>query len=252
MQLCECGCGQPIPFYKDGRNCKYNKGHKSGTFKGTNILIPSKCDTCGKPITIEQWRTRFKHNYCSRTCSSIGTRRITTTPCDYCGKPVTYKSSRKQGKRVFCNQQCAKAAPSRPDGVGRTIVHCSYCQKELKVWPSKITTNEHFYCNKQCRAQYIQGTNNPSYTGGLGRQRKYGPHWRATRNAILQRDNHTCQYCKKRPLLSRRLHVHHIKPFYLFNDDWEAANQPYNLITLCHTCHKQAEKGLLVLQPRLL
>ena len=37
------------------------------------------------------------------------------------------------------------------------------------------------------------------------------------------------------------LEVHHIKPFRFFENDYMAANDLENLITLCISCHKKAE-----------
>jgi predicted HNH restriction endonuclease len=48
------------------------------------------------------------------------------------------------------------------------------------------------------------------------------------------------------------LEVHHIQPAYLFNGDHDAANQLSNLICLCVTCHKKAEKGSIAIQPKLI
>jgi DEAD/DEAH box helicase domain-containing protein len=53
----------------------------------------------------------------------------------------------------------------------------------------------------------------------------------------------------QKPARSVILHVHHIRPFREFgyipgqNENYRDANQPDNLITLCPSCHRQAEAG---------
>ena len=56
-------------------------------------------------------------------------------------------------------------------------------------------------------------------------------------DAVLNRDNHTCQCCK---IKNGTLHVHHI--VYRSNDGSDKMN---NLITLCEDCHKKLHDGEL-------
>ncbi len=67
----------------------------------------------------------------------------------------------------------------------------------------------------------------------------YGPDWENIRQQVLNRDGHQCQVCgasgNKQPL-----HVHHIQPFKTFTN-LSAANRLQNLISLCPSCHRQAE-----------
>jgi len=70
----------------------------------------------------------------------------------------------------------------------------------------------------------------------------YGPNWMMQRKLALMRDGRTCQICgaveKDVPL-----HVHHKIPFRNF-PSYAAANQLDNLITLCPSCHRQAEASV--------
>lgn len=85
--------------------------------------------------------------------------------------------------------------------------------------------------------------------GILLRPNKYGPNWQQQRQIVLARDNHRCRNCGAEAKPGQGLHVHHIRPFRDFNyipgqnDHYKEANQPENLITLCPSCHKQAEAG---------
>ena len=62
-----------------------------------------------------------------------------------------------------------------------------------------------------------------------------------TRAMVLFRDHHTCQCCKGKRKDSK-LEVHHI----IFRRNG-GSDDPKNLITLCHTCHKKLHEGKLKL-----
>ena len=65
-----------------------------------------------------------------------------------------------------------------------------------------------------------------------------------TKAMILNRDNHTCQYCKGKHKDSK-LEVHHI----VFRSQC-GSDEESNLITLCHTCHKDLHNGKISLKLR--
>ena len=75
-------------------------------------------------------------------------------------------------------------------------------------------------------------------------QNDYGPEWDSIREKVLLRDGERCQVCGATGF-KRPLHVHHIQPFRSFTSR-EAANQLQNLITLCPSCHQQAETRVRV------
>lgn len=58
-----------------------------------------------------------------------------------------------------------------------------------------------------------------------------------TKAMVLNRDNYTCQYCKGKHRDSK-LEVHHI----VFRSQG-GSDEESNLITLCHTCHKDLHNG---------
>ena len=58
-----------------------------------------------------------------------------------------------------------------------------------------------------------------------------------TKAMVLNRDNYTCQYCKGKHKDSK-LEVHHI----VFRSQG-GSDEESNLITLCHTCHKDLHSG---------
>jgi DEAD/DEAH box helicase domain-containing protein len=75
-------------------------------------------------------------------------------------------------------------------------------------------------------------------------QNDYGPEWESIRKKILLRDGERCQVCGATGF-RQPLQVHHIQPFRSFTSR-EAANQLQNLITLCPSCHQQAETRVRV------
>lgn len=71
---------------------------------------------------------------------------------------------------------------------------------------------------------------------------QYGPNWPMQRKLALLRDSRTCQVCG---LVESNtpFHVHHKVPFRNFTT-YSLANQLDNLVTLCPTCHHQAETSV--------
>ena len=63
-----------------------------------------------------------------------------------------------------------------------------------------------------------------------------------TKAMVLNRDNYTCQYCKGKHK-DNKLEVHHIVYRSQGGSDEES-----NLITLCHTCHKDLHDGKITIK----
>ena len=72
-----------------------------------------------------------------------------------------------------------------------------------------------------------------------GYQKGFDYGYSSRREAVLNRDNYTCQCCGKKHV---RLEVHHIIFRSLGGSDDEK-----NLITLCEKCHKAVHDGILIL-----
>ena len=65
--------------------------------------------------------------------------------------------------------------------------------------------------------------------------------WRKTRNRIVERDQYLCQICKQSNQYTYdALEVHHIVPL---EEDYDLRLDDDNLITLCVTHHKAADRG---------
>ena len=75
-----------------------------------------------------------------------------------------------------------------------------------------------------------------------GYQKGFNYKFSARREAVLNRDNYTCQYCGKK---NTRLEVHHI----VFRGRG-GSDDENNLITLCEGCHKKVHKGELTINKK--
>jgi len=68
-------------------------------------------------------------------------------------------------------------------------------------------------------------------------QNNYGKEWNQIREKVLIRDENRCQGCGES---KSKLEIHHKIPFKKFNNT-QSANDLSNLVTLCSSCHKEAE-----------
>jgi DEAD/DEAH box helicase domain-containing protein len=80
----------------------------------------------------------------------------------------------------------------------------------------------------------------------------YGPNWREQRAKALARDRGRCQQCGAPERPGRNHDIHHIRPFREFTvlvgtgQAYLQANALDNLVTLCSSCHRQAEARVRV------
>jgi hypothetical protein len=71
------------------------------------------------------------------------------------------------------------------------------------------------------------------FSSSLMRLVTKSPEYQAWRKLVYERDDWTCQHCKKR---GGRLHAHHIKPKSQYQ---ELMFDVSNGLTLCETCHRK-------------
>jgi len=78
-------------------------------------------------------------------------------------------------------------------------------------------------------------------------EEKYGPNWNDAKKQVHERDSHSCRVCERDIVeLRGAVETHHIKPARKFLDDdgsrdYDAMNDPSNLVTLCPSCHGKLE-----------
>ena len=83
----------------------------------------------------------------------------------------------------------------------------------------------------------MRGEQSPNWKGGITSEtqaRVNTTEWKELRKEIYERDNWTCQLCKKH--CRKSIQCHHITPYRISND-----NSKSNLITLCISCHIKVE-----------
>lgn len=182
-----------------------------------------------------------------RSCKKAQARFV-TVKCGVCGKSTEkrvgdYNRNMKQFGQVFCGMQCAMI------GTGRTVVlTCSECGKSFTRKKSDYETynanGKYVFCSKECQVKnldyVLRGESHYCYVNGKFSVLR-GKGWRRTRELIRIRDNRTCQICGvTEEGLGKKLDVHHIIPYREF-DNFEEANKPDNLISLCPSCHHKEE-----------
>ena len=60
----------------------------------------------------------------------------------------------------------------------------------------------------------------------------------ATKNAVRERDKHTCQMCgRKRKEGGRQLDVHHLDEEFEGSKEYREDHEMDKMVTLCHKCH---------------
>ncbi len=89
----------------------------------------------------------------------------------------------------------------------------------------------------------------------IGDPLDYGPDWETQRRRARERDGFRCVRCGAREREGRQHDVHHIRPLRAFVLEanrrgepitwaYREANRLENLVTLCPTCHRQAERSV--------
>lgn len=194
--LCACGCGQPVEKAKYPSqqrrfiNTHQHRGTHNGNYKGG--LITKCCPVCMKSFAI----------------------------------PAAHKDRRVTCGNDACNREWQRWKTTAR-GIHKTITKCSYCGKELRVFPSQM--HERNYCNRTCQAANTpkNGINNGNWRGG---NRNYA------REQANIRDEYRCRFCD----FNLTVDVHHIVP-----RSEGGTDEPSNLITLCPNHHRMADLGLI-------
>jgi 5-methylcytosine-specific restriction enzyme A len=107
------------------------------------------------------------------------------------------------------------------------LVSCSYCSG---------THKRGVICSKRPKDRRTKDQD-PSYVFRFRSSRA----WQVKRDEIKKRDKYLCALCRtKGKYVFDRLAVHHIRPI---KTAWAYRLDEFNLITLCRSCHEDAEKG---------
>ena len=139
---------------------------------------------------------------------------------------------------------------------GKIERSCLMCGKLFYVFPCVIKVGKGNYCSQKCVRKAIpnakgkhwkmpegfgervkvrmSGEKNPNYKHGLSRiisKRYWDAQFKNWRKRVFERDNYTCQICKKKGCY---ITAHHIKSWLKFPELRFDVN---NGKTLCEVCH---------------
>ncbi len=232
------------------------------------------CDWCGDRFYKKPNEKRDSNNhFCSRECYGnfmSENRSGKNSPlykkqeveCENCNKLMQRKPCHiKEYKNLFCSNSCKNEYKEKTNEYSKENspcfeqekVNCTNCGNDFYLKPYRIEIQENYFCKKDCRIEWRSnnwiGKNHPSWEGGTEKI-GFGPHWHKIREKIIKRDNETCQVCgmsrkRHKKQYDRDLEVDHIKPRKEFVENgklnYEEANKPSNLNTLCQFCHADVE-----------
>ncbi len=186
------------------------------------------CRVCGKPC-------RRGQPTCSKGCG-YKARKEKTRPahrCPICSAefyPIRHLATWSK----YCSLKCARAKQS--ERLAMVPVECCGCGRGFRRTAGAVKRVQRVFCSRECRAKFFVGDKCAQWRGGHDHNR--GPAWRTLAEKIRERDGYACRRCGKTQAENkRRLDVDHIVPWRAF-DRVEDANDPYNLASLCATCHR--------------
>lgn len=216
------------------------------------------CVTCEKEFHVPAYREKTAR-YCSRVCmgkaySEKGAFHVPEAKrqshvCGHCGQQFERQEAReKHGRAKYCSRDCQYAAArQKPKKV--VSFTCQGCGADFERYPSQLRQKKGAgkYCSRKCRDETRVGGNHPQFITGESNL-KYGSNWQAQKRKVKRRDKWTCQQCglghqECVAQYGQGLHVHHIKPFRLFQSFLEA-NVLSNLETRCPPCHREADAAI--------
>ena len=157
--------------------------------------------------------------------------KIIKKECIECGKEF-YQKRRLKG---ICSDECK--AIRRKRFRPQTFLKCKKCGKDF----GPVDRLNKIFCSNKCKVEYLQGENHPCWDGGKSRETQRArarAEYNVWRDSVFERDNYTCQKCKKRSKKGDRIEInaHHIKGFAEYK---ELRYKIDNGITLCVECHRK-------------
>lgn len=214
------------------------------------------CPICNTPFQVNR-HTNSNKKFCTKNCankSRTNSSKKSLFTCRWCNKEFedwTYRN------RAFCSSQCRSEYGAKQPKPNKRKPETMKIDRICEICGNHFTTNTYQivlrgggkHCSRSCtskaQATKMSKDGNPNYRGGISQDSKYyrGSNWNIQKRKAKKRDNHECQVCHTRGNLFNQLGVHHIKPYRLFDGDFESANQLSNLVTLCRKHHGLVEWG---------
>lgn len=126
-----------------------------------------------------------------------------------------------QGWSVFFNE-CIECKTTQKKHANKGLcVTCYARNRYIKKYPEGLSIA-------------YKGKGNPGWKGGLSNERSSifrGKQYRFWRNSVFERDDYTCQVCKKK---GGELNADHIIPWAEYKEGWFDINNGQTLCKLCH------------------
>lgn len=198
-----------------------------------------ECLNCGTKTEALRKTKRF----CNQSCRDKYTH-IPKPPrgkffnCEYCKKEIWIRPSRFKFKNHYC---CRKH--EQLDRKNKSFkTNCVICGNIFYCQPSQIDLRNRKTCSRKCRGihQRLLAIKRRDEKGLTQHQKdriiRYSADSNEWRVKVFERDNYTCQHCKKR---GGYLEAHHIKPFAYYQ---ELRFEISNGLTLCKKCHNKTKK----------
>ncbi len=167
-----------------------------------------KCALCGQEMKAVSWKhLHFKHGLTSAEYEAMGYE--TGIGAKLKGRPnLALKGRKFPGRRNVAQYPKGR----EPWNKGKTGVYTAEQLQRISEGTKRNTP---------------RGPNNPAWKGGISIKAR---EWR---EAVFERDNHTCQLCGREPG-GMRICTHHIKPK---STHPELEYDISNGVTLCNSCH---------------
>lgn len=240
-----------------GKSLQTESGMRQHHTKVHGDPLPNRtCKGCG----VDFYDPKARQAYCGDCDPNAGTHNgnwkgaKAQTTCERCGDEFEYYPSDKKG--VYC-PKCVREADeflgehyAEVHDIERIERACDYCECEMVVLASERQYGAGRFCSRECLADWMsENRSGKDHHQWLEGSRSYTGKWWSVRREVLQRDDYRCQYCgKESDEIGRNPDVHHIVPLKTF-DDPQDAHTLDNLISLCPTCHRNAEYGNIEITP---
>lgn len=215
--------------------------------------VSKVCPVCGSTFDCKPTEAQ-RRICCSKECDA---KSRSNNPgqvwsefeCEYCRKTYRIRTYRAVYQHHFCSRHCHSMwNKSRYEEFNPAHI-CEICGSQFRRarFFGLVRGNVRF-CSRKCLDKFNsinkQREKNVNWTGGGDRD--YGPNWLEQRRKTRERDGNVCQLCGKH-MQKWKLDIHHITPFRVFgfvtgaNENYLAANDLNNLVTLCRSCHLKVE-----------
>lgn len=197
------------------------------------------CKNCGKQSL--SWGKVF----CSRSCRTSFRNRINNPAKSESFRQRLSERHKREGhvKRLMTPEARVKAVASIRAALAGKKQTPAHVERRARGWKAGYEQRGGMSDAHKAQLHRVQqslkGPNNPNWRGGTTTERRkdYRSNaYQSYRDAVLKRDNYTCQQCRKR---GGKLEVHHCwVPYALCTGIYAPLKyHPANGATLCKACH---------------